>query len=48
LAVRRLTVPQAITYFADADESEDPISLQNQTWGSVQDEIKTKVRAYLA
>jgi predicted nucleotidyltransferase component of viral defense system len=43
-----ITVPHAITYFADADESEDPISLQNQTWGSVQDEIKTKVRAYLA
>ena len=27
-----ITVPQALTYFADADESEDPISLKNQTW----------------
>ncbi|MEO6837176.1 MAG: nucleotidyl transferase AbiEii/AbiGii toxin family protein, partial [Ginsengibacter sp.] len=27
-----ITVPQAITYFADAEESEDPVSLKNQTW----------------
>lgn len=27
-----MTVPQAITYFADAEESEEPISLKKQTW----------------
>ncbi len=43
-----ITVPQAITYYADADESEDPISLKKQTWESVQAFIKKKVREYLA
>ncbi len=42
-----ITVPQAITYFADAEESEDPISLKKQTWKSVQQIINTKVREYL-
>lgn len=42
-----ITVPQAITYFADAEESEDPISLKKQTWLSVQEFIKKKVREYL-
>jgi predicted nucleotidyltransferase component of viral defense system len=42
-----ITVPQAITYFADAEESEDPISLKNQTWDSVKDFINSKVREYL-
>jgi predicted nucleotidyltransferase component of viral defense system len=42
-----ITVPQAITYFADADESEDPISLKKQTWENIQDFIKKKVSTYL-
>jgi predicted nucleotidyltransferase component of viral defense system len=42
-----ITVPQAITYFADADESEDPISLKNQTWEDVKDFIQKKVSAFL-
>jgi predicted nucleotidyltransferase component of viral defense system len=42
-----ITVPQAITYFADADESEDPISLQKQTWENVQKFIGKKVSEYL-
>lgn len=42
-----ITVPQAITYFADVEESEDPISLKKQTWLSVQESIKKKVREYL-
>jgi Nucleotidyl transferase AbiEii toxin, Type IV TA system len=42
-----ITVPQAITYFADAEESEDPISLKKQTWPKVQEAIKKKVRAHL-
>jgi predicted nucleotidyltransferase component of viral defense system len=42
-----ITVPQAITYFADADESEDPISLKNQTWDSVKAFIQKKVSAFL-
>jgi Nucleotidyl transferase AbiEii toxin, Type IV TA system len=42
-----ITVPQAITYFADADESEDPISLQNQSWEGIQQAIGLKVSEYL-
>ena len=43
-----ITVPQAITYFADADESEAPISLKKQNWETVQVFIQNKVRDYLA
>ncbi len=43
-----ITVPQAITYFADAEESEEPISLKNQTWDSVKAFINSKVREYLS
>ena len=42
-----ITVPQAISYFADADESEDPISLQNQSWEGIQKVIGLKVSEYL-
>lgn len=42
-----ITVPQAITYFADAEEGEDPISLKNQTWKGVQKFINEKVSEYL-
>jgi predicted nucleotidyltransferase component of viral defense system len=43
-----ITVPQAITYFADADESEDPVSLKKQTWDSVKAFISKKVSEHLA
>ena len=42
-----ITVPQAITYFDDADESEDPISLKGQNWTIVKSAIQKKVRDYL-
>ena len=42
-----ITVPQAITYFLDADESEEPISLKNQSRESVKGFISGKVREYL-
>ncbi len=43
-----ITVPQAFTYFDDANDGEDPISLKNQTWESVQKFISYKVREFLA
>lgn len=43
-----ITVPQVLTYFADAEESEDPISLKKQSWQSIQKTIAQKVSAYLA
>ncbi len=42
-----ISVPSALTYFADADESEDPVSLKGQTWKSVQSFISKKVSEYL-
>lgn len=42
-----ISVPHALTYFSDADESEDPVSLKGQTWESVKSEIQKKVREYL-
>ncbi|MEO5581209.1 MAG: hypothetical protein ABIR66_00840 [Saprospiraceae bacterium] len=42
-----ITIPQAIVFFADADESEDPISLKKQTWKGVQKVIQKKVNEYL-
>ena len=42
-----ITVPQAITYFIDAHESEDPICLKKQNWENVQQIIKNKVSEYL-
>ncbi len=42
-----ITIPQAITYFIDAEESEEPISLKGQTWESVKKFIQQKVSDYL-
>ena len=43
-----ISIPHALTYFADADESEDPVSLKGQTWESVKSHIQKKVRDYLS
>lgn len=43
-----ISVPQALTYFDDAEESEDPVSLKGQTWASIKKVIQKKVRDYLA
>ncbi len=42
-----ITAPQAMIYFDDAEESEDPISLKGQTWSNVKHTIQKKVSAYL-
>lgn len=42
-----ISVPQAITYFDDADDSENPVSLKGQTWASVKEAIQKEVRTYL-
>jgi hypothetical protein len=43
-----ISVPYAITYFKDAEDSEDPISLQGQTWEGVKAAIQKAVRDYLS
>ena len=42
-----ISIPRALTYFDDAENSDDPISLKNQTWTDVKDIIKTKVSEFL-
>lgn len=43
-----ITVPQALTYFADAEEGEEPVSLKKQNWQNIKEYIAQKVSAYLA
>ena len=42
-----ISVPFALTYFTDAEESEDPVSLKGQTWASVKKIIQQHVNDYL-
>ena len=42
-----ISIPHAITYFDDAEESEDPISLKGQTWEAVKKIIQQHVNDYL-
>ena len=42
-----ITIPQALTWFDDADESEDPISLKGQTWEGVKKIIQQNVSDFL-
>ncbi len=42
-----ISIPYAITYFADAEESEDPVSLKGQTWEGIKRSISQTVNAYL-
>jgi predicted nucleotidyltransferase component of viral defense system len=42
-----ISIPQALTYFLEADESEDPISLNGETWESVKEVINIKVKEFL-
>lgn len=42
-----ITVPQAITYFSDAEESENPVGLKKQTWDGVKKFINATVSDYL-
>jgi len=39
-------VPQAIAYFADVENSEEPVSLKGQTWASVKQLIRQKVNDF--
>ena len=42
-----ISIPNAITYFVDAEESETPVSFRKQTWESVKKEIQQAVSDYL-
>ena len=42
-----ISIPNAITYFAEADESETPVSYKNQTWEQIKKGISKTVSDYL-
>jgi len=42
-----ISIPQAVTYFDDAEEGDEPVSLKGQTWESVKKIIQQKVNDYL-
>lgn len=42
-----ISIPQALCYFADAEESENPKSLKDQTWINIKNHITEEVRNYL-
>ncbi len=42
-----VSVPFVLTYFIDAEESEEPVSLKGQTWPGVKKFIQQKVNDYL-
>ncbi len=42
-----ISIPHAMIFFEDANESEDPKSLKNQTWEKIQKEISKKVSEFL-
>ena len=42
-----ISIPQALTYFVDADDSEEPITIKPIRWEDVKSTISTKVRGFL-
>jgi len=42
-----ISIPAALTYFIDAEQSENPIALDGQTWTTVKRIIQRKVNDYL-
>lgn len=42
-----ISIPNAITYFVDADASETPVSFKNQTWEGIKKGISKVVSDYL-
>jgi hypothetical protein len=42
-----ISIPNAITYFVDADESETPVSFKKQNWEGVKKGISRVVSDYL-
>jgi predicted nucleotidyltransferase component of viral defense system len=42
-----ISIPQAMTYFSDAEETAAPVSLNGKNWQDVKAFISKKVRAYL-
>lgn len=42
-----ISIPKALSYFTDAENSESPVSLKGQTWEGVKEAIQKAVSAFL-
>ena len=42
-----ISIPYALTYYIETEESEEPVSLQGQTWVGIKKSIQQKVNEYL-
>ena len=42
-----ISIPNALVWFNDAEESEDPVSLKGQTWEGIKRSIAAQVNGYL-
>ena len=42
-----ISIPYAVTYFVDAEETDTPVSFKGQTWESVKKVVQDKVNEYL-
>lgn len=42
-----ISIPQAITYFDDAEDSPEPVSLKGQKWETIKQYIQQKVNEFL-
>ncbi|MBL7765648.1 MAG: nucleotidyl transferase AbiEii/AbiGii toxin family protein [Chitinophagaceae bacterium] len=42
-----ISIPHLLTYFDDAEESEEPVRLSNDTWDTVKQKISKRVEEYL-
>jgi hypothetical protein len=43
-----ISIPHALAYFEEAEESEEPVSLKGQTWAGVQKKLRKAVSEYLS
>ena len=43
-----VSLPQALTYFVDAEENEDPVSLNDTSWDEVKHGLRVAVSKYLS
>ncbi len=42
-----ISIPNALSFFEDANQDQDTISLKGQSWESVQTDIRKAIRQYL-
>jgi predicted nucleotidyltransferase component of viral defense system len=42
-----ISIPRALTYFSDAEDSDDPVSLKGQNWIGVKTKIRDKIDEFL-